>query len=138
MKILLGKSLLILLTLVTVIASCGDASDALNDINEPGLLQVSTFSPNINQDDVTFNGRVTKSLDGEFRYGFMWYISDENQFTEPTKIPVGTSSSSLDFDLDINSLPKGLNLVVCAYAESVVGEGGGDVIGNEEEFELPR
>jgi len=131
------------------LASCVDPGN-FDNIEEP-MLMVATFSPDINANSVTFSGRVTahidqdiKGLDGNFNYGFMWYISDEEQeqFTEPILIPVGTSNTSLDFELDIATLPKDLSLVVCAFAQAVPsGQGalGPQMsVGEELSFEVPR
>lgn len=96
-------------------------------------MQVRTMEPEIGASNVIFRGALQHIADGEeVDFGFMWYKADEEN---PVihRIILGTRSTKGEFATSITTLPKEVNLVVCAYIiESKPTEQ--EVVGDEKDF----
>lgn len=81
------------------------------------LYVVNTYNPTIEGNQVIFNGSL-KNADATVAYGFMWYIlpsgSEEPQIH---RVEVGDGDINGDYTKVMSNLPKGVELVVCAFVD---------------------
>lgn len=121
---------ILVIALSVALVSCDGLFDDFSPEPEENTeILVTTNFPEISQANVVFKGEVNNVSSGErVEYGFMWYISSED---EPTihRIELGSRSGSGQFQFVIDDLPKNEALVVCAFAidskpykNEVVGE----------------
>lgn len=108
--------LVILLALTTVIFSACDEPGDFIEPTEPNI--ISTYAPEISNGQVTFKGSLGNT-NGALEHGFMWYISDHNGNSEELihRVVVGSGNVSGGFEKVMNELPRGVNLIVCAYVD---------------------
>ena len=128
------RLLLILFLSVSLVSCDGLFDDFSPEPEENTEVIVITEFPEVNQANVVFKGEVKNVSSGEkVEYGFMWYISTED---EPTihRIELGSRNNNGTFQFVIDDLPKNEALVVCAYAiETIPFEN--EVIGEERDFD---
>jgi hypothetical protein len=81
------------------------------------LYVVSTYNPDVKSDEVILKGNLQNGH-ATLAYGFMWYVkpSDQGEAQVHT-VKVGEGDMHGDFEKAMTSLPKGVNLVVCAYVD---------------------
>ena len=124
--------LLVVLAL-TILQSCeGLLEEVFADPFLDSGTEVITHTPELYEDRVIFNGEL-KNLPSrtQVEYGFMWFKSgDESNIT---RIPIGKRTSSGSFKATSMTLPRGENLVVCAYA-ALVEDQTFEAIGEERDF----
>ncbi|MGB3469088.1 MAG: hypothetical protein WBA74_27630 [Cyclobacteriaceae bacterium] len=138
MKRLTLSATLTALSIVFVMSSCFvDYSTDIDDLGGSEEPQITTFSPEISGEYVTFKGDVvSKSENQEMAVGFFWYDPNDEQSTEePNRIDVGVAVGSTTYSTVVTQLPAGKELVVCAF----VDRGGVEemTIGDEVTFVLP-
>ncbi|MCE7993140.1 MAG: hypothetical protein HEP71_14230 [Roseivirga sp.] len=81
------------------------------------LNAISTYSPTIEGDNVTFNGNL-KNANSTIEYGFMWYVQPSGQEEAVVhRLVVGNGDINGDFTKVVANLPKGVSLVVCAFVD---------------------
>ncbi|GAB5526407.1 MAG: hypothetical protein Roseis2KO_42790 [Roseivirga sp.] len=78
---------------------------------------VNTYHPTVEGGQVTFNGSL-KNADATIAYGFMWYVKPGGT-TEPEvhRVDVGNGDINGPFTKLMADLPKGVELVVCAFVD---------------------
>lgn len=81
------------------------------------LYLVSTYNPDINANQVTFKGNLLNA-DATVAYGFMWYIKPAGQ-EEPQihRVEVGSGDMNGAFEKVMTTLPRGVEMVVCAFVD---------------------
>ena len=100
---------------------------------------VATAAPDVSSDPVEFRGAITVNEDEvELTYGFMWYDpNDPASSSNPTRIVVGTSDQTFTFTAEVESIPIGVPLVVCAFVDNGSTATPQMVIGDEVTFTRP-
>ena len=128
------SSFLVLILIISLISCDGLFDEYLVEPTEDSELQVTTHFPEVRQANVVFKGEVENVSQGErVEYGFMWYISTED---EPLvhRVVLGERTSSSSFSITIDDLPRNEALVVCAYAIDPTPYEN-EVIGEERDFD---
>lgn len=78
---------------------------------------VSTLEPVIGEDQITFQASL-KNPDGVIEYGFMWYIKPLGQEeAQVHRVVVRAGNYEGYYRKFMNDLPKGVDLVVCAFVD---------------------
>ncbi len=121
MKLIKNTALLLSLAMIVAVSACQEAdTDPLANLPETfdEAFEIRTDQPEITSSEVTFKAEILKAKEGHpTTYGFMWFRSGES---EPVveEIEVGSGEFSGAFELAKSDLPKGIDLVVCAYVRS--------------------
>jgi len=108
-------NLFLLLAMVSFTSCEGLIEGLIEDAIPEGEMSVTTFTPEVNENNVIFRGELNSIPPGkEVEFGFMWYRVNEE---EPTihRIMLGKRSEKGEFATSITTLPKNENLVVCAF-----------------------
>lgn len=143
MKTLKNYLFLLLAGTTFLFSACDETEDPFEIvepeiINQGVLYEIHTLEPEVRQDRVIFKGTLN-APDPKVEYGFMWYVKPSgNESTEVTTVPVGTGQIVGSFSVDYFDLPRGVDLVVCAYVEYPVSPSSADVaseIGEEIDFD---
>ncbi len=81
------------------------------------LYVVNTYNPTIDNSTVTFNGSL-RNAEATIAYGFMWYIKPSgSEEPEVHRVEVGSGDIDGEFTRVMNNLPKGVELIVCAFVD---------------------
>ena len=143
MKTLKNYLFLLLAGTTFLFSACDETEDPF-EIVEPEIInqgapyEIHTLQPDVLADRVIFKGNL-HTTDSKVEYGFMWYVKPQgNESTEVTTVPVGTGQIVGEFSINQFDLPRGVDLVVCAYVEYPVSPNSSDVaseIGEEVDFD---
>lgn len=81
------------------------------------LYVVNTYNPTVKAGQVTFNGSL-KNAEATIAYGFMWYVKPSGT-EEPQvyRVKVGEGDIDGPYNKLMADLPKGVDLVVCAFVD---------------------
>ena len=125
MRTIKNYLLLLLATTALLFSACEGIEDAepenINPFDPPtaaDLYLISTHNPDIKSDKVVFKGSLLNA-DATIAYGFMWYVKPADQQKEPEifRVLVGDGDINGHFEESMNSLPKGVELIVCAFVD---------------------
>ncbi len=123
----------ILILSATLIFSCEELIEEIFD--DPFMTagtEVLTSQPVVGAENVIFEGEVRNLPSGtQVEYGFMWYNSTEDD-PEIYRVRAGRRTSNGSFQSTMMALPRGENLVVCAYVTET--RNNYEVIGEERDF----
>lgn len=131
-------SVLMIFTIIGVLSSCHGRDDQdLGGLIISEQSFVITDLPEVGGDYVKFKGNLNLvSSEKDVAYGFFWYDPNSPGSAEnPNRVDVGTTDRDINFSIIMRSLPKGKDLIVCAFMER-----GGQAemnIGDEVPFVLP-
>lgn len=122
MKIFKNYLILPALGILVFFGACDMVEDPVQtEPFEPPVLAdlyvVSTHNPDVKSDKVILKGNLQNG-NATLAYGFMWYVkpSDQGEAQVHT-VKVGDGNIHGDFEKAMTTLPKGVDLVVCAYVD---------------------
>lgn len=122
MKTIKNYLYLLLAGTVVMFSACEALEDSgdqepFDPITEADLYVVNTYNPAIGANQVTFKGNL-KNAEATVEYGFMWYVKPSGQ-QEPQvyRVVVGSGDIEGNFEKVMNDLPKGVDLIVCAFVD---------------------
>lgn len=145
MKIMFNAKMIVLsFIIMTGLVSCqgltGESDDLFEepDFEDFGMYhEVATFSPTVSNNSAIFKGEVTFTQDAEkVQYGFMWFALNDDRYSVPTRIELGTTVADKSFSVVMTDLPVDTELIVCAFVRPESWQD--DLIGDEEDFTVPK
>lgn len=126
-------NLFCLLLSIGLFFSCEELLEELFD--DPFMTagtEVITSQPFVGSEHVVFEGEVRNlPPDMQVEYGFMWFPANEED-PEMNRVVVGRRTTNGSFQSTMMTLPRGENLVVCAYVTEM--RDNYELIGDERDF----
>ncbi len=94
-----------------------DDQEPFEPLTVADLYVVNTYNPTVEGGQVTFNGSL-KNAEATVAYGFMWYRKPSGtQEAQVYRVEVGDGDINGPFTKLMMDLPKGVDLVVCAFVD---------------------
>lgn len=94
-----------------------DDQEPFDPLTVADLYVVNTYNPTVEAGQVTFNGSL-KNADATIAYGFMWYVKPSGTAeAQVHRVEVGNGDINGPFTKLVTDLPKGVDLVVCAFVD---------------------